>query len=109
MMKRSKISLLTWSSVAAVTLLAPIVSADSIDTHVRFAQSLGMPFKLLSDPDQKVARKFGADGPNGYNRRVVYVINAKGRVSYRDLKFGALDPKAYKYLKDGIKDAKRGR
>lgn len=85
------------------------ISTDSLDTHVRFAQSLGMPFRLLSDPDQKVAKKFGADGPNGYNRRVVYVINGKGRVTYRDLKFGALDPKAYQYLKEGVRDARRGR
>jgi peroxiredoxin Q/BCP len=28
------------------------ISADSLSTHSRFAASLGIPFRLLSDPDQ---------------------------------------------------------
>lgn len=85
------------------------ISADSLATHVRFAQSLGAPFRLLSDPDQKVARKFGSAGEGGYNRRTIYVIDAKGRVSYTDMRFGALDPKAYRDLKSAIQDARRAR
>jgi len=85
------------------------ISTDSIETHVRFAQSLGLPFRLLSDPDQKVSRAYGSDGANGSNRRTVYIIDPRGRVAYRDLRFGALDPRSYKYLKEGIRDARRGR
>jgi peroxiredoxin Q/BCP len=85
------------------------ISADSLETHVRFAQSLGVPFRLLSDPDQKVARKFGSAGERGYNRRTVYVIDRKGRVAYTDLRFGALDPKAYQSLKAAVQDARRAR
>src|SRR5262249_25112084 len=36
------------------------ISADSLTTHVRFASSLNLPFRLLSDPQQKVAGKFGS-------------------------------------------------
>lgn len=83
------------------------ISADSLSTHQRFAQSLGLPFRLLSDPDQRVSRQFGSAGENGYNRRTVYVIDRKGRVAYADYRFGALDPKAYAALKDAIQDARR--
>jgi peroxiredoxin Q/BCP len=79
------------------------ISADSLETHVRFAESLGMPFKLLSDPKQRVAEKYGATGSNpGYNRRVVYVIGRDGKVAWREMQFGATDPKAYDRLQAAI-------
>lgn len=84
------------------------ISADSLETHQRFAQSLNLPFRLLSDPDQKVSRKFGSADRNGYNRRTVYLIDRNGRVSYSDLRFGALDPKAYTRLKAAVQAARRG-
>jgi len=84
------------------------ISADSLETHQRFASSLNLPFRLLSDPDQKVSKKYGSADRNGYNRRTVYVIDPAGRVSYTDLRFGALDPKAYSRLKSAVQTARRG-
>jgi peroxiredoxin Q/BCP len=83
------------------------ISADSLQTHRRFAQSLGIPFRLLSDPDQAVSRKYGSADRNGYNRRTVYVVDRKGRVAYADLRFGSLDPKSYADLKAAVRAAKR--
>jgi thioredoxin-dependent peroxiredoxin len=82
------------------------ISADSLTTHQRFAASMGMPFHLLSDPDQRVATLYGSAGENGYNRRTVYVIDPKGEVAYREMKFGALDPKAYQQLKAAVQRAR---
>lgn len=83
------------------------INADSLDTHVRFAQSLGLPFRLLSDPDQKVSMAWGSAGENGQNRRTVFVIDRRGKVTYTDRRFGALDPKAYERLKQAVALAKR--
>jgi peroxiredoxin Q/BCP len=85
------------------------INADSLETHMRFAQSLGVPFRLLTDADQRVSRKYGSAGEKGYNRRTVYVIDRKGRVAYADLRFGALDPKAYRNLRSAVQEARRGR
>ncbi len=82
------------------------ISADSLETHQRFAASMGMPFRLLSDPSQRVAAKYGSKGDGGYNRRTVYVIDSDGQVAYRDLRFGALDPKSYEQLKAAVKAAR---
>ncbi|HET9603377.1 MAG TPA: peroxiredoxin [Gemmatimonadales bacterium] len=84
------------------------ISVDSVESHQRFAQSIGMPFALLSDPDQVVARRYGSAGNNGYNRRTVYVISPQGRVTYRNMQFGALDPKAYDALKKAVAEARQG-
>lgn len=82
------------------------ISTDSLETHVRFAESLGLPFKLLSDPRQRISAKYGAKGPEGYNRRVVYVIGKNGAVAWRELQFGATDPKAYDRLQAAITAAR---
>ena len=84
------------------------ISADSLETHRRFAESLGLPFALLSDPTQRVADMYGSKGENGYNRRTVFVIDPRGDVVYRDLRFGALDPKAYEKLRDAVRAARKG-
>jgi peroxiredoxin Q/BCP len=84
------------------------ISADSLETHKRFAESLDMPFKLLSDPTQRVARIYGSKGANNYMRRTVYVIDPSGNVAYRDLRFGALDSRSYDALKQAVREARGG-
>ena len=39
-----------------------------------------LPFRLLSDPQQQVARKYAANDRSGYMRRVVYVVGPDGKV-----------------------------
>jgi thioredoxin-dependent peroxiredoxin len=84
------------------------ISVDSVTTHVSFAQSLQLPFQLLSDPAQAVAKKYGSQGSGEYMRRTVYVLDRDGRVVYRNLRFGALDPHAYDELKAAVRDARQG-
>jgi thioredoxin-dependent peroxiredoxin len=83
------------------------ISVDSLETHRQFADSLSLPFKLLSDPDQRVAKLYASAGSSGYDHRTVYVIDRKGKIAYRDLEFGAVDPQAYADLKAAVEQAKR--
>jgi peroxiredoxin Q/BCP len=83
------------------------VSVDPLETHRRFAAQLDLPFRLLSDPDQKVAAKYGSKDSAGINRRTVYVIGRDGRVVFRDLGFRVNDPKAYEQLRKGVRAARR--
>lgn len=84
------------------------ISADSIETHKRFAASLGLPFRLLSDPDQRVSKQYASKNPEGYNRRTVYVIGPDGRVKFRNLHFNALDPRDYSDLRAAVRSSTRG-
>ena len=79
------------------------ISTDSVTTHSRFAASLSLPFRLLSDPQQRVSKQYASKDSGGYNRRTVYVIGPDGRVKYRNMKFNALDPRAYSELGAAIK------
>jgi peroxiredoxin Q/BCP len=78
------------------------ISTDSLSTHHRFATSLKLPFRLLSDPDQRVSKQYASKDSRGINRRTVYVIGPDGRVKYRNLQFNPLDPRAYADLKAAV-------
>jgi peroxiredoxin Q/BCP len=84
------------------------ISTDSVQTHGRFAASLGLPFRLLSDPDQRVSKLYASKHPDGYNRRTVYVVGPDGKVRYRNLQFNALDPKDYADLRSAIRSSTYG-
>lgn len=83
------------------------VSRDSLESHVRFATSLALPFRLLSDPEQRVARTFGSNGEE-HMHRTVYVIGPTGAVTYRNLSFNALDPRHYAELAGAVRAARGG-
>ena len=82
------------------------ISVDSVASHVDFAAQIGHPYALLSDTELRVAKLYGSAGDQGYSRRTVYVIGKDGKVAYRNLRFGALDPKAYDELQQAVAAAK---
>jgi peroxiredoxin Q/BCP len=84
------------------------ISTDSVTTHSRFASSLGLPFRLLSDPEQRVSKQYASKDPEGYNRRTIYVVGPDGRVKFRDLSFNALDPNDYADLRAAVRNSSRG-
>ena len=84
------------------------ISADSLESHKRFAANLDLPFRLLSDRDLKVARKYASRGDGGRAKRTVFVIGPDGLVKYRNLKFNALDPKDYSALGSAVQAARGG-
>jgi peroxiredoxin Q/BCP len=64
------------------------VSKDSLASHEKFSQKLGLPFPLLSDPDNSVAKEYGAFGkkmmygkPVQGTIRSTFLIDEKGKVA----------------------------
>lgn len=56
------------------------VSLDSLDTQTKFADSLKLPFPLLSDKGGKAATAYGVKGLLWANR-TTFVINEEGRIT----------------------------
>ena len=58
------------------------ISADSLDSHDAFSESLGgCPFPLASDADLKVASAYGALADDGKGMvRAVFVVDKDGRI-----------------------------
>jgi thioredoxin-dependent peroxiredoxin len=58
-------------------------SIDGADSHRAFARKYSLPFPLLLDPDNKIAKAYGADNGIpilGLDRRVTYVIGEDGNI-----------------------------
>ena len=73
-----------WGDYEATGAEVVAVSADSVESHRKFAAHHHLPLRLLSDPGAEVARAYGvASWVPGRAARAVVVIDARGRVSYR--------------------------
>jgi peroxiredoxin Q/BCP len=58
-----------------------MVSLDDPERNRDFAESVGAGFVLLSDPEKKVAERYGVLALGGlYARRVTFYIDAKARI-----------------------------
>ena len=55
------------------------VSKDSEKSNTSFIEKFGLPFTLISDKDQKIIKKYGADGIM-MPKRVSFLINPEGIV-----------------------------
>jgi peroxiredoxin Q/BCP len=69
------------------------VSLDSIETQTRFAESLKLPFPLLSDKGGTAARAYGVKGLLWTNR-TTFVIDEAGRITAILEGKDAIDPTA---------------
>ncbi|NJN23885.1 MAG: peroxiredoxin [Acaryochloridaceae cyanobacterium RL_2_7] len=59
------------------------VSADSVDSHQKFAQNHQLPFQLLSDEKNAVRKQYGVPSTLGLlPGRVTYVIDQEGIVRH---------------------------
>lgn len=75
------------------------ISVDDVVTHASWAKDDGFPFRLVADPDLTVAALYGskmAERPMA--SRTVFVIDKDGRIAWREMRFNALNEKAYAAL-----------
>jgi peroxiredoxin Q/BCP len=73
------------------------VSADSLDSHRNFAETLGgVPFPLVSDQDLEAARAYGVlDDTGKRSRRAVFVIDKGGTILHAVPSFQPGNPNQY--------------
>ncbi len=64
-------------------------SVDAAGTSTRFAESLGLPYPILSDSTKEVARAYGVLAPSGFASRWTFYIGADGRILDIDKKVNA--------------------
>jgi peroxiredoxin Q/BCP len=58
------------------------VSSDSLEAHREFAAAHLLPFRLLSDPDNRVRKMYGARGALNMPGRVTFVIDKGGVIRH---------------------------
>jgi thioredoxin-dependent peroxiredoxin len=80
------------------------ISAQSVDSHERFADKHGFKFPLLSDPDKQVAQAYGTLGPLGFPRRSVFVVDGEGTIRYAHRAIAGLTYRSTEELVRVIRD-----
>jgi thioredoxin-dependent peroxiredoxin len=66
-----------WKDLQKAGVAVVGVSADSPESHRKFAAKYKLPFPLLSDPDRAVMKKYGAYGEKMmYGKKTVGVIRS---------------------------------
>lgn len=81
------------------------ISPDDAESHRRFRDKHGLPFRLLSDPDLAVAAKYGCKGLAGM-KRGVFLIGADGVVRYAHVEALALFRRSRDELLEVIRAAR---
>jgi peroxiredoxin Q/BCP len=56
------------------------VSNDDVASHQDFCTKEELPFPLLADPDQQLARAFGVKATLGFYQRITFVLDGDGIV-----------------------------
>ena len=84
-----------WEDYAATGAEVVGISTNSVESHKNFAEHHDLPLRLLADVDRKVADLYGANSMiPGKVARSVFVINADGVITYRDVRpLGLFKPK----------------
>src|SRR5260221_14708073 len=97
-----------WEDYAATGAEVVGISTNTVDSHQEFAAHHDLPLRLLADVDRKVADLYGAQSLiPGKVARSVFVVDAKGVISYRDVRpLGLFRPKDDDIIK-AIKEAQK--
>jgi peroxiredoxin Q/BCP len=80
------------------------ISGDYVFSHHEWAKFHNLPFRLASDHNHEIAKRYGSYNETaGYNRRTVYVIDKTGRIAYADLAYSTRDLASFNKLQEALK------
>ncbi len=78
------------------------ISAQDVDSHMKFVNEKGIPVPLLADPDKKVAKSYGASAPMVGTRRAVFILDEEGKVAYKHMHTLGLDFQTVDEIKEAL-------
>ena len=80
------------------------LSGDYIFSHHEWANHHNLPFRLASDHDHAVAKRYGSfNSQYGYNKRTVFVVDGSGKIAYEDLTYSPRDSVSFMKLQGALK------
>lgn len=75
-----------WADYLATGAEVVGVSTDNVESHRKFSEHHGLPFRLLADPEREVTSLYGVRSwLPGRSARAVVVIDADGVVRHRQV------------------------
>jgi peroxiredoxin Q/BCP len=75
-----------WGDYLKTGALIVGISTDTIESHRKFSENYGLPFRLLADPEGRVTNLYGVRSwIPGRAARAVIVIDARGIIRHRQV------------------------
>jgi peroxiredoxin Q/BCP len=68
-----------WDDLTKMDVVILGVSGDDVNSHKKFKEKYGLPFKLISDSENKIRELYGAKGIL-IPPRITFVINKDGNI-----------------------------
>ena len=93
-----------FASLAALRADVIGISGDYVNSHFEWAKHHELPFRLASDHDHAVAKRYGSyNAANGHDFRTVFAIDKAGKLAYIDLHYSPRDSVSFGKLQDALK------
>jgi len=95
-----------FTSLGAVNADVIGISGDYVFSHHEWAKFHNLPFRLASDHNHGVAKRYGSYyEAYGFNRRTVFVVGKTGKIAYEDLAYSPRDSVSFGKLQAALKAA----
>jgi peroxiredoxin Q/BCP len=78
------------------------ISAQDLDSHMKFVDEKGIPVPLLADTDKKVAKSYGVTAPMLGTRRAAFIVDREGKIAYKHVHALGLDFQTVDELKEAL-------
>ncbi len=79
------------------------ISGDYVFSHHEWAKYHNLPFRLASDHDHAVAKKYGVYNPaTGHDNRTIFVVGKDGKIAYDDYHYSVADSVSFDKLKTAL-------
>ena len=79
------------------------ISGDYVFSHHEWAKHHDLPFRLASDHDHAVAKKYGVyNAATGHDNRTVFVVGKDGKIAYDDYHYSVADSVSFDKLKTAL-------
>ena len=80
------------------------ISAQDLDSHMKFVDEKGIPVPLLADTDKRVAKDYGACAPVVGVRRAVVIVDGDGKVAYKHVHTLGLDFQTVDEIREALEE-----
>jgi peroxiredoxin Q/BCP len=70
-----------WDRLQATGTVVYGISTDDVASHLAFRSEHGLPFDLLSDPEETAARAYGVPVRMGFAARMSFLVDAQGNLA----------------------------
>jgi peroxiredoxin Q/BCP len=83
------------------------LSGDYVYSHYEWAKFHNLPFRLASDHNHAVAKRYGTyNEASGHDRRTVFVVDKQGKLGYIDMAYSPRDSVSFEKLQVALKAMK---